>query len=406
MTSRTCVAQTATTAQPVTGCPACGWTNEIDFFEVDRIPVHVCMLGHSRREALDAPMGSIQLTYCTGCGLVRNRRFDPGLVSFEPGYEASLTHSETFRTFMEGLADRLIALHGLHGKTMVEVGCGSGYFLELVCGRGGNRGIGFDPTITIEQEQAVGTGHTRLVRDYYSERFADIRPDFLACLSVLEDIPDPVAFLRQLRDLMSTRPTAGVYLEVFNGMRAIDAGETWSIHYEQCNYFGRNSFARVVRSAGYEVLDASTCYGSGQYVYVDAHRGPDDRPSVDPGTSERAVPRRITSFSDSHRRTLDRWSARLDRWQREGRHVAVWGTGGKGISFLNALDTTEVVTCAVDINPDRQGMFTPGTGHPIVAPARLQDDRPDLVVITNRLYESEIRHQLAELRVTADVVLA
>ena len=84
----------------------------------------------------------------------------------------------------------------------------------------------------------------------------------------------------------------------------------------------------------------------------------------------------------------------------------IWGTGGKGISFLNALETTDVVACAVDINPDRQGMFTPGTAHPIVEPARLRQIRPEVVIITNGLYEQEILRTLAELGVTADCLVA
>ncbi len=205
---------------------------------------------------------------------------------------------------------------------------------------------------------------------------------------------------------MTPRPSAGIYLEVFNGLRAIRDRETWSIHYEQCNYFGTDTLASVVRAAGYDVLEASTCYGGDQYVYVDAHRGHDDSPGVLPRSTVDSLPLEITRFADAHRQALEQWSARLDRFRHEGRRVVIWGTGGKGISFLNTLDTADVVAYAVDINPDRQGMFTPGTAHPVVEPARLQQDRPDVVIITNGLYEREIVRQVDELGVTAECVVA
>ncbi len=105
MTTEACADEQSGIGPASRGCPVCGSSDEVDFFEIERLPVHVCMLGRSRQAALDAPTGSITLSYCTGCGLIRNRRFEPRLVSFEPGYEASLRHSETFRTFMEQLAD-------------------------------------------------------------------------------------------------------------------------------------------------------------------------------------------------------------------------------------------------------------------------------------------------------------
>jgi hypothetical protein len=52
---------------------------------------------------------------------------------------------------------------------------------------------------------------------------------------------------------------------------------------------------------------------------------------------------------------------------------------------------------AVDINPDRQNRYIPGSGRPIVSPARLQTLRPEAAVITNPLNESEIRKAVAEL---------
>ncbi len=172
------------------------------------------------------------------------------------------------------------------------------------------------------------------------------------------------------------------------------------------HYFGTDTLASVVRAAGYDVLEASTCYGGDQYVYVDAHRGHDDSPGVFPRSITHSLPLEITRFADAHRQALEQWSARLDRFRHEGRRVVIWGTGGKGISFLNTLDTADVVAYAVDINPDRQGMFTPGTAHPIVEPARLQHDPPDVVIITNGLYEREIVRQLDEVGVAAEFFVA
>ncbi len=44
----------------------------------------------------------------------------------------------------------------------------------------------------------------------------------------------------------------------------------------------------------------------------------------------------------------------------------------------------------VDINPYKQGMFLPGTGHEVLAPEILIEIKPDLVVVMNQIYRAEI----------------
>ena len=226
---------------------------------MERIPINVGVLLDSYEEARRAPLGDIVLSQCQRCDFVFNRLFDLKQMSFEPGYEVALHHSGIFRSFMDGVADRLIDRFDLHGKHVVEIGCGGGYFLRLLCERGGNFGIGIDPTVAREGVEQLGDGRVRFIRDFYSERYAHLPADFVCCLSVFEDIPQPEEFLKMLRRVIGDRQV-GVYFEVFNGMGAIGRRENWSIHYEQCNYFGLASFKNLFHRCGFDVTDSGYCY--------------------------------------------------------------------------------------------------------------------------------------------------
>jgi hypothetical protein len=50
----------------------------------------------------------------------------------------------------------------------------------------------------------------------------------------------------------------------------------------------------------------------------------------------------------------------------------------------------------VDINPNRQGFFMPGSGHRIVGPDDLVGIRPDAVLVMNPIYKDEISSDLAK----------
>jgi len=378
-------------------CPACGAHGAVDFYDCGRLPVHIGVLWDDVDQARRAPMGEVLLSYCPRCDFVFNRSYDPDKIWFEPGFEVALHHSPVFREFMEGVADRLIENFDLHDKDIVEIGCGCGWFLRQMCRRGGNRGIGIDPTVACEGSEIVGEGSVRFIRDYFTAKYADLPFDFVGCLSVFEDIPHPQAFLQMVRRMIGDRRDVGIYFEVFNAYRALQARETWSINYEQCNYFGERSFTSLFSRCGFEVLKASPCYQGDQYLYVEALPGafPDTRAGLAEG--EPAVPAVISRFGEIHRGKIEFWNGQLAEFRRAGRRAVVWGSGGKGLNFLNALPTAGLVEFVVDINPDRQGKFVPGSAQQIVAPQFLTEYRPDTVVLTNPLYEAEIKQQVHEL---------
>lgn len=387
-------------------CAACGVPALADFFELKRVPIHVGIFWDTREEALRAPMGSVTLAHCTKCGLVHNRQFDPGRLFFKPGYEVALHHSPTFRKFIEGVAARLIDRFDLHEKSILEIGCGDGYFLKRLCEAGANRGIGIDPTVPKIAEEPVGGGHVRFIRDYFSPQSVDEPVDFVCSLSVFESVPRPLDFLKSIREMLGSRRVP-IYLEVFNAMGAFERGDVWSVHYEQCNYFGQASLTNLFQRAGFEVVDTATCYDGDQYLFVDAMpTGSSGPPSEARSQHAGPLPTNLQAFATSYRTRFQEWQRRLEKIQQQGQRIVVWGSGGKGISFLNALNATDAIEYVVEINPDKHGKFVPGTGQQIVSPDFLAEYRPDKVVITNRLYEQEMKAQTKQLGVDCEFLIA
>jgi hypothetical protein len=82
----------------------------------------------------------------------------------------------------------------------------------------------------------------------------------------------------------------------------------------------------------------------------------------------------------------------------------IWGAGSKGVAFLSMLGLADEVAFAVDVNPAKHGMFMPGTGHEIVAPERLTEIRPGVVIVMNPVYADEIKQDLSRLGLDANVL--
>jgi len=106
-----------------------------------------------------------------------------------------------------------------------------------------------------------------------------------------------------------------------------------------------------------------------------------------------AVARAADGFAKSATAELDGWRKRLTGWAGT---AAIWGAGSKGITFANALgpEAARPLTALIDLNPRKHGLFAPGVALPVRAPDDLRALRPDLILISNALYEAEIRAQV------------
>ena len=112
----------------------------------------------------------------------------------------------------------------------------------------------------------------------------------------------------------------------------------------------------------------------------------------------------VLEFATGATRHIEGWRQRLETSAEGGERVAIWGGGSKAVAFLTTVGVGVVVAAVVDINPYKQGMFLPGTGHEVLAPEILIEIKPDLVVVMNQIYKDEIREQLRGMGVDPEVV--
>jgi len=70
------------------------------------------------------------------------------------------------------------------------------------------------------------------------------------------------------------------------------------------------------------------------------------------------------------------------------------------------LKIQDHIKYVVDINPNKHGKYIAGTGQKIVSPEFLRAYQPDVVIIMNPIYKSEIQQHLNRLGLTTDFMCA
>jgi hypothetical protein len=382
----------------------CGSTALAAIYEAAGLPVFVNVLWPDAAGARNCPRAGIGLALCLDCTFIFNAAFDPDLLEYGEGYENTLHYSPRFQEYADALAAILIERYHLRGKRIVEIGCGGGDFLLMLCERGGNSGTGFDPGCDVRPDGLPAGLDITFIGEPLGARHAPLDAEFIYSRHVLEHVSDPRGFLGMIR---SSAGTSGIpcFFEVPNALHTIRNRFIWDIIYEHFAYYTPAALSYLLSAAGFEVREITEEFG-GQYL--NAH-------VVTAGTETAVIPPpqadldelagEARAFRDACRRMMDEWRARI-AGEIEDRRAVVWGGGSKGVTFVNLLDPGGKIPYIVDINPKKHGLYVAGSGQRIIPPSFLADFRPDLVIVMNAIYEKEIRKTVGELGIDPRIICA
>jgi threonine dehydrogenase-like Zn-dependent dehydrogenase len=135
--------------------------------------------------------------------------------------------------------------------------------------------------------------------------------------------------------------------------------------------------------SGFEVRQISHVFG-GQYLWVDADATSTNfraKPPKDPAGDRSVIRPKFETL----------WRAAVEKARAEGT-VSIWGAGAKGVMFALLVDSDGILLDhAIDINPNKQGLYLAGSGLEVLAPIQAAGRRAKTVFVMNPNYFNEIR---------------
>lgn len=385
-------------------CPCCASQATKIIYRISSIPVHSCVLLNSAEAARKFPRRDLELAFCYECGFGFNHIFDEPVMRYSTDFEESQHFSDTFNEFARGLTREIAARCNLKGKRVLEIGCGKGEFLIELSNVSDATGVGIDPAYRTDPGRSTTHGNVTFIADFFSSKYKDLPAEAILCRHTLEHIAPVQEFTRVIRDMIGARHNMWVVFETPDFKRVLREGAFWDVYYEHCSYFSPGAHARLFRDLAFDVTNLELAFDD-QYIVQYA------KPAMAPTKPRLALENDLAetrAFADSFaarvRGVQDEWRKRICDAHKSGRHVVLWGGGSKAVSFLTTLSIGPEVQAAVDVNPYKQGKFTPGTGHPVIAPQALVELPPDLVVVMNPIYIPEITHTLGSLGLKPEII--
>ncbi|MFI8751695.1 class I SAM-dependent methyltransferase [Vreelandella lionensis] len=338
--------------------------NVYELYRVEGVPTLQNRVYDTFLEALNSPTGNITLVQDPVSGLVYNKDFDPNAVIYDRNYNNEQAISDVFKLHLEGVAN--IVIRNLGKKKIVEIGCGKGFFLELMLEKGFDI-TGYDPSYTGE--------NPRIEKKFYD---ATIRNNAKGIIlrHVLEHIASPWEFLHTIKSANGGQGL--IYIEVPCLDWIIKHNAWFDIFYEHVNYFRMADFENIFS----HIRDSGKLF-SGQYLYIVADLA-DLRQAPKKDINPVVFPK---SFS------FNIEGVDANSYINNENKAVVWGASSKGVIFSLMKKHQKNISFAVDINPAKQGKYLPVTGLLVLSPQQFMEEFPEIseVYVMNSNYLDEVR---------------
>ena len=362
--------------------------------------------GYLRAEDLHQPERyyPLRLRVCDRCWLVQTEDYAKTEEIFSGDYAYFSSTSAGWLAHAKRFCDAMTSRLGLTREScVVEVASNDGYLLRNFVAAG-------IPCLGIEPTASTAAAAERLgipvLREFFGAALGrqlaaeGRQADLIVGNNVFAHVPDINDFTDGLKAAL--KPTGTVSLEFPHLLRLIEGTQFDTVYHEHFSYLSLSTVTRIFAAAGLHVWDVEELPTHGGSLRVlGGHAEMGRTMSV----AARAVLAHETSNGLDRLETYQAFQARADRvkdnllvflieQKRQGRKVAAYGAAAKGNTLLNYGGVKpDLVSFVCDAAEAKQGKFLPGSHIPVLAPERLRERKPDIVLILPWNIADEVARQ-------------
>lgn len=348
----------------------------------------------------------IDIYLCTTCFTAQTMH-DVDVGDYYEDYQYSVGGSTTASKFMRQIAESTVSQYGHNRQSMrvLEVGSGDGEQLRAFKDTG-CRVLGYEPSSVlcgISEAKGIPTiqglftaESTHLLPDEFKE------VDVIVLSYTFDHLPDPRGFLATARSILS-KSRGILIVEIHDLEKIIERQEYCLFEHEHSIYLTEATVSQLCSLEGLAVIDFN--------IVPEADRRANSLIFVaTPVTSELACmavkPSTPEHFRNRNHYTNieERIAAAIGQVERfvdmmttDGRSVAGYGAGGRGVMTLAAMRNAGKLKYLVDKKPKGRSLLAPKSGVPLVGMDELAVNPVEAVLVFSYGYIDEIRREVAAL---------
>lgn len=389
-------------------CRFCGNALQHTFVDLGMSPLCESYVSAEKLNDME-PFYPLHVYVCDHCFLVQLEEFvSPEHIFTEYAYFSSYATSwlEHCRRYTTQMIERF---HYDKESFVVELASNDGYLLQYFVEKG-IPALGVEPAANVAKV-AIAKGVPTIV-EFFGVTCAQRmvangqQADLLIGKNVLAQVTDLNDFVAGMKLLL--KPTGVFTIEFPHLMRLVEGNQFDTIYHEHFSYFSFLTAEKIFAAHGLTLFDVEELPTHGGSLRIYGRHNDDGSKPI----GERVVAMRareeqagITTlayyraFAEQVQNTKRKLLNFLIEARSHGKSVAGYGAPGKGNTLLNYCGVrTDFLDYTVDRNPYKQGKFLPGTHIPVFAPDKIQETKPDYVLILPWNFKDEIIEQVSHIR--------
>ncbi len=389
-------------------CRFCGSTLKHTFVDLGMSPLCESYVNPEQLNQME-PFYPLHVYVCSNCFLVQLQEYvSPQEIFSHYAYFSS--YSDTWLQHAKNYTEKVIDRFGLHSSSqVVEIASNDGYLLQYFASKG-IPVLGIEPAANVA-EVAIKKDIPTVVKFFGRNTAGELaaagkQANLLVGNNVLAHVPDINDFVAGCQILL--HPEGVITMEFPHLMRLMEGNQFDTIYHEHFSYLSLLAVEKIFTAHGLTIFDVEELSTHGGSLRIYASHAEDISKPISQQVKELRIREEAAGFSnlkhyfsfgEKVKETKFNLLEFLISAKREGKSIAGYGAPGKGNTLLNYCGIREdFIDYTVDRNPFKQGKFLPGTHIPIFHPNKIQETKPDYLLILPWNLKNEVMLQMSYVR--------
>jgi SAM-dependent methyltransferase len=402
------IEKTTNNKQSINSCLFCGTDLHHTFVDLGMSPPCESYRSQEQLNMME-PFYPLHVHVCEKCFLVQlPEHISPENIFSDYAYFSS--YSDSWLQHAKNYVDLMVERFQLNQQSqVVEIASNDGYLLQYFVAKS-IPALGIEPAANVADvaiKKAIPTVVKFFGQETAKEQVVEGKQaDLLLGNNVLAHTPYLNDFVQGMKILL--KPQGVITMEFPHLMRLIEENQFDTIYHEHFSYFSFITVEKVFTAHGLTIFDVEELSTHGGSLRIYARHEEDSSKAISQQVLELKAREEAAgftklehyfSFGEQVKETKRKLLDFLSKVKREGKSIVGYGAPGKGNTLLNYCGIrTDFIDYTVDRNPYKQGQFLPGTHIPIFHPDKIQETKPDYVLILPWNLKKEIIAQLAYIR--------
>jgi 2-polyprenyl-3-methyl-5-hydroxy-6-metoxy-1,4-benzoquinol methylase len=347
----------------------------------------------------------LKVYVCDKCWLVQVDELQKAEAIFNSEYTYFSSFSTSWLKHAENYVNYMTERFNLGSDSkVIEVASNDGYLLQYFLKRN-IPVLGVEPTENTANV-AIGKGINCII-DFFGEELAKSKingtADLLLGNNVLAHVPDINDFVKGVK--IALKPSGIATFEFPHLCKLIELSQFDTIYHEHFSYLSLTAVKTIFELYDLEIFDVQelTTHGGSLRVFVKHCK--DESKVIESSVyklleNEELLGVKYLSYYTSFQKKVDSIKYSFIEWlinqKKQNKRVIGYGAAAKGNTLLNycGIKGTDLIQFVVDRSPYKQKKLLPGSRIPVYDESRINEYKPDYIIIFPWNLQKEIYEQL------------